>query len=80
MCLAKRENILPLSFPFPFLQSPLSLLLSLVNLNLQPAKKKKKRELERFSHFDAARYTRNLLALDEKFSLLLICWSEGQSS
>eukprot|EP01116_Phalansterium_solitarium_P023528 TRINITY_DN8284_c0_g1_i2.p1 TRINITY_DN8284_c0_g1~~TRINITY_DN8284_c0_g1_i2.p1 ORF type:complete len:673 (-),score=239.38 TRINITY_DN8284_c0_g1_i2:165-2183(-) len=33
-----------------------------------------------FVHFDKKRYTRNLVALDEKFSLLVLCWEPEQES
>ncbi len=32
-------------------------------------------ELDRYSHFDAGKkYTRNLIAADESFTLMLLCW------
>lgn len=32
-------------------------------------------ELERYSHFDVGKkYTRNLIAADESFTLMLLCW------
>lgn len=38
------------------------------------------RDWERFLCFDAASYTRNLVARNEWFELLVLCWSEGQES
>jgi len=38
------------------------------------------REWEKYIHFDQDRYTRNLIALDDNFSLILICWHGGQKT
>lgn len=38
------------------------------------------RDWEAFALFDASRYTRNRVALTERFELLLLCWEEGQES
>jgi hypothetical protein len=35
-------------------------------------------EWQQYIHFDPHRYTRNLLALTNHFSLLLLCWSPNQ--
>lgn len=37
-------------------------------------------ELNKFIHFNPRRYTRNLVMLDENFSVILICWEPGQES
>lgn len=39
-----------------------------------------KTEWTNFAYFDQQRYSRNLLAAQENFSLLLCCWEPGQSS
>ena len=37
-------------------------------------------EFERYYSWDDDRYTRNVLARNEEFEVLLICWEKGQSS
>eukprot|EP00471_Norrisiella_sphaerica_P006926 CAMPEP_0184488706 /NCGR_PEP_ID=MMETSP0113_2-20130426/13094_1 /TAXON_ID=91329 /ORGANISM="Norrisiella sphaerica, Strain BC52" /LENGTH=616 /DNA_ID=CAMNT_0026871669 /DNA_START=242 /DNA_END=2092 /DNA_ORIENTATION=+ len=37
-------------------------------------------EWERFVHFGEHHYTRNLLLLRERFSIMLLCWNPGQST
>ncbi len=37
-------------------------------------------EWSRFAHFDENRYSRNLLAAQENFSLILLCWEPGQTT
>ncbi len=37
-------------------------------------------EWSRFAHFDETRYSRNLLAAQENFSLILLCWEPGQTT
>jgi len=34
----------------------------------------------KYVHFDAHRYTRNLVVLDKHFSLLIICWGKKQET
>lgn len=41
---------------------------------------KKKRDWKSVIHFSKSRYTRNLIALHEKFSMFVICWEGGQES
>ena len=31
-------------------------------------------------HFDKHRYTRNLVAFEKKFSLIILCWGKGQKT
>jgi cysteine dioxygenase len=38
------------------------------------------RDWKRFGRFDPALYTRNLVARNEQFELLVLCWSAGQES
>ncbi|GAB5371008.1 hypothetical protein AAMO2058_001542000 [Amorphochlora amoebiformis] len=37
-------------------------------------------EWERFVHFGERNYTRNLLLMNEKFSVMLLCWKPGQET
>jgi len=37
-------------------------------------------EWERYVHFNEFQYTRNLILLSNKFSLMLMCWKEGQQT
>eukprot|EP01098_Paradermamoeba_levis_P006953 TRINITY_DN2886_c0_g2_i1.p1 TRINITY_DN2886_c0_g2~~TRINITY_DN2886_c0_g2_i1.p1 ORF type:complete len:818 (-),score=190.86 TRINITY_DN2886_c0_g2_i1:222-2675(-) len=38
------------------------------------------KEWRKYIHFEKARYTRNLVGYDQKFTLLLLCWDKGQAS
>lgn len=38
------------------------------------------KEINQYMHWDEAHYTRNLVAYDEKFTLLLLCWNKSQYS
>ncbi|KAJ1460053.1 RmlC-like cupin domain-containing protein, partial [Pelagophyceae sp. CCMP2097] len=38
------------------------------------------REWEAFANFETHRYTRNVVAVDPAFVVLLLCWDSGQSS
>lgn len=38
------------------------------------------REWSQYVHFDEHHYTRNLIAYDEQFIVILACWNKGQSS
>lgn len=38
------------------------------------------REWQQYAYFDKLHYTRNLIAYDEKFTLVLICWNSQQES
>ena len=38
------------------------------------------KEIKQYAHWDSGHYTRNLIAYDEKFTLLLLCWDKKQYS
>eukprot|EP00929_Paragymnodinium_shiwhaense_P102044 TRINITY_DN6524_c0_g1_i1.p1 TRINITY_DN6524_c0_g1~~TRINITY_DN6524_c0_g1_i1.p1 ORF type:complete len:686 (-),score=131.63 TRINITY_DN6524_c0_g1_i1:232-2289(-) len=46
----------------------------LENIQINP------REWQQFAHFSAGKYTRNLVGYNDKFIMLMLCWSKGQQS
>lgn len=39
-----------------------------------------RREWNQYLHFSPHQYTRNLVAYDEQFSLVLVCWNHAQKT